>query len=63
MIQKLSHQKCIKNYLKTRGSTTNDLNYIASFATLLISKKLKEKPEGVEKEFKVIIFLQSRITG
>jgi len=49
--------------LKTQGSTSSYLNSIAALATLLISKKLKEENEGVEKEFKLTIFFQSRITG
>jgi hypothetical protein len=42
--------------LKTRVSSNRDLKSIALFATLLISKKLKEENEGVGKEFKVTIF-------
>jgi hypothetical protein len=38
--------------LKTRGSSNRDLKSIASFATLLISKKLKEEKEGVGKDLR-----------
>jgi hypothetical protein len=49
--------------LKTWGFSNRDLKSIASFATFLIFKELKEVNKGVGKEFKVIIFIQRGIAG